>query len=221
MIRFNNLFLFVLTLMFCINTTPLHAEPDNLGLLRQQVMSYHDQGQYFQDLAKVINKAQQCILAEAHHYQANQKLAVVMDIDETALSNYDAMVKRGFFGTSKQVHDEIAAANAPAILPSLQLFQILKQHHIHVFFVTGRREAEREATLKNLHLAGFDDWDGLLMRPNQDAQPSVIPFKTEARAEISEKGYIILATIGDQNSDLAGGYALKGFKLPNPYYFLP
>jgi hypothetical protein len=27
--------------------------------------------------------------------------------------------------------------------------------------------------------------------------------------------------LGDQNSDLTGGYAERGFKLPNPYYYLP
>ena len=36
-----------------------------------------------------------------------------------------------------------------------------------------------------------------------------------------EQGYTILLTIGDQESDLAGGFAERGFKLPNPVYFLP
>jgi len=35
------------------------------------------------------------------------------------------------------------------------------------------------------------------------------------------QGYDILLTIGDQYSDLKGGYADKGFKLPNPMYYLP
>jgi acid phosphatase len=30
-----------------------------------------------------------------------------------------------------------------------------------------------------------------------------------------------LLTIGDQESDLAGGFAERGFQLPNPVYFLP
>jgi predicted secreted acid phosphatase len=221
MYRFNGFVLLAITLLTIQLSNPVHAEPDNLSLLRQEVVQYHDNGLYVQEFIKVIHEAQRYILTERHNYQPNQKLAVVLDIDETALSNYDEMVKRGFFGTSKQIHREIAAANTPSLLPTLELFQMLRQHHIKVFFITGRRENERQATQRNLHLAGYDDWAALLMRPNEDQQPSVIPFKTEARAEISQKGYIILASIGDQNSDLAGGYALKGFKLPNPYYYLP
>jgi hypothetical protein len=30
-----------------------------------------------------------------------------------------------------------------------------------------------------------------------------------------------VVNIGDQFSDLAGGFAERVFKLPNPYYFIP
>ena len=39
--------------------------------------------------------------------------------------------------------------------------------------------------------------------------------------EVAEQGYTIILSMGDQNSDLLGGYAEKTFKLPNPVYFLP
>lgn len=50
---------------------------------------------------------------------------------------------------------------------------------------------------------------------------SVIPYKSSTRKMIQEKGYTIVVNIGDQFSDLAGGYAERVFKLPNPYYFIP
>ena len=46
-------------------------------------------------------------------------------------------------------------------------------------------------------------------------------FKAPERRRIAENGYTILLTIGDQQSDLDGGYAEKTFKLPNPVYTLP
>jgi len=33
-----------------------------------------------------------------------------------------------------------------------------------------------------------------------------------------KEGYVIVANVGDQNSDLVGGYCRKFFKLPNPFY---
>ena len=44
---------------------------------------------------------------------------------------------------------------------------------------------------------------------------------TEDFKQLTEQGYTILLSIGDQQSDLDGGYAERTFKLPNPVYFLP
>ena len=41
------------------------------------------------------------------------------------------------------------------------------------------------------------------------------------RKEITQQGYDIVFSIGDQQSDLVGGYSDKTYKLPNPYYFIP
>ena len=46
-------------------------------------------------------------------------------------------------------------------------------------------------------------------------------YKSGARAAIEDQGYKILASVGDQYSDLAGGHEAVAFKLPNPFYFLP
>jgi hypothetical protein len=51
--------------------------------------------------------------------------------------------------------------------------------------------------------------------------PSAADFKAPARQKITERGYTILLSMGDQESDLKGGYAERVFKLPNPVYFLP
>ena len=40
-------------------------------------------------------------------------------------------------------------------------------------------------------------------------------------AKLTEAGYTIVLSMGDQQSDLDGGYAERTFKLPNPVYFLP
>ena len=50
---------------------------------------------------------------------------------------------------------------------------------------------------------------------------SASDFKAPERRRLAEQGYTILISIGDQESDLAGGFAERTFKLPNPVYFLP
>ena len=37
----------------------------------------------------------------------------------------------------------------------------------------------------------------------------------------SSEGYTIVANIGDQPSDLDGGFAERTFLLPNPFYRIP
>jgi hypothetical protein len=46
-------------------------------------------------------------------------------------------------------------------------------------------------------------------------------YKTATRAYIESMGYEIIASFGDQPSDLNGGYADRTFKMPNPNYYLP
>lgn len=200
------------------------AEPANLSLLKQKVEAYHDSGAYQKELTNVIAHANLFVLNREKinaHLAHPKKLAVVLDIDETSLSNYDSMVARHFGGAGQPWHKEIQAANAPAIKPMLSFYNNLLKQGIAVFFVTGRIESYGMATKKNLNKAGFHDWTGLYLKPNRYHETSVIPFKSQTRALITQKGYTIIASIGDQSSDLKGGYAEKLFKLPNPYYYIP
>ncbi|WP_028387991.1 HAD family acid phosphatase [Legionella fairfieldensis] len=200
------------------------TEPPNLSLVKQQVKIYHDSGRYEKELASVIAKAQDYILQQitdnAQHGN-KKKLAVILDIDETSLSNYNRMVQRDFIGDKNLIHKDILAADAPAIYPMLSFYHNAQKHGVNIFFVTGRPQSELQATKINLTRAGYHHWAGLYLRPNHYNQSSIVPFKSQTRAAIAQQGYTIIASIGDQYSDLKGGYAQKGFKLPNPFYYLP
>ena len=45
-------------------------------------------------------------------------------------------------------------------------------------------------------------------------------FKSRARAAIEKRGYRIVTSIGDQLSDSTGGFLVRGFRLPNPMYYI-
>ncbi|MBA2657100.1 MAG: acid phosphatase [Tatlockia sp.] len=219
-----------LALQFIIRTTIVlsfssvsFAEPANLSVLTNEVKAYHDSGLYEKEITKVILQAQNYILKQADLNKKfkDKKLAVVLDIDETSLSNYDKMVKRNFLANREQLHNEILAADSAAINSMLALYNKALKRGVKIFFVTGRPQTELDATMTNLLRAGYKDWAGLYLRPDNYNQPSIVPFKAQARKSIAEQGYTIIASIGDQDSDIKGGYLQKGFKLPNPYYYLP
>jgi predicted secreted acid phosphatase len=100
------------------------------------------------------------------------------------------------------------------------LFNLAKSKGIAVFFVTGRQEAQRDATVKNLTDVGYAGWVELIMQVNGNKDPAR-KAKPRNRAAIEGKGYRIVLSIGDQASDLAGCCAERVFKLPNPFYLVP
>jgi acid phosphatase len=99
----------------------------------------------------------------------------------------------------------------------------MRAKNVAVFFITGRRDSQRRATLWNLDGAGFQGWTRLATRPD-DQHGSIVPFKSGQRDKIVAEGYTIIANVGDQESDLedANGKTTDcSFKLPNPFYFIP
>jgi hypothetical protein len=115
----------------------------------------------------------------------------------------------------------INQARDQPILPTLQLYRRARKLAVAVFFVTGRPEFLRAATERNLRAAGYDDWTGLMMLPKGFKLKSAADFKAPARRQIAGQGYSIILNMGDQDSDLAGGYAERIFKLPDPFYYIP
>ena len=216
---FFRIFIILISVFFI--QAPIQAEPRNLGLLKSQLIHYHDSGKYLKEINRVITEAmhymQQEIEINQHRAQP-RKLAIVLDIDETSLSNFANMKNDDFANNPDKILTELLAADEPAIQPTLDLYQQALQNDIAVFFVTGRNDALREATIQNLHSAGYLSWTGIEFRSEKIP---TIAYKTAARSKISQQGYTIIASIGDQDSDLIGGFAQRTFKLPNPFYYLP
>jgi predicted secreted acid phosphatase len=207
--------------LMAISTSVIAKEPKNLDTYKNGLIAYHDSGNYLYDIDDVIKHALSYVqLRLEQNTHGNKKLAIVLDIDETALSTYDNMLKRGFGGTWDDIHRDMQEAKAPAIMPTLQLYRYAKAHGIAVIFITGRREADRALTESNLLAAGYKDWDGLILRSKEYDYSLASVYKPAMRKHLQELGYDIILNIGDQKSDLVGGYADKTFKLSNPYYFL-
>jgi hypothetical protein len=205
------------------------TRPLNVGQLKLQLV-YYRCTRYDTEVAAVLRKARGWVERQAAHVM---KPALVLDIDETSLSNWKQLhqndfgfIVQGNCDFSKgSACGQIAwekSESAEPIMPTLELFNAAVARKVTVFFITGRRESpdERAATEANLRKAGYEGWQHLYMRTPDFDGPSVAPFKTSARKDIESQGYAILANVGDQQSDLADGHAKRRFKVPNPFYFI-
>lgn len=204
-----------------VSTNCFAKEPMNLAIAKQQVVRYHDSGEYDKDIKAVINNAMRYLTIRlSRPFPANKKPAIILDIDETSLSNFADIQRLDFGGTIQEIRQDEDKGEDPAIKYTLKLYQFAKAHQIAVFFITGRLEEERNPTEANLKKAGYSDWNGLILRHGQYKTAPAAVYKTAMRKDITSQGYDIILNLGDQKSDLAGGYADKTFKLPNPYYLI-
>ena len=194
------------------------AEVQSLYQVKQELISYKNKGQYERDIRRVTKNA---IRHLNSHKTTEGKLAIVLDIDETTLSNWKELSETGFCFNKNIWNQWIKYAQAPAIKPMLELYNHAKDLGIKVFFITGRNEIYRADTVKNLKYAGYANWEGLIMEKKGSHYTLAESYKTAERKKIVQKGFRIILNMGDQESDLAGGYADATFKLPNPFYYIP
>jgi predicted secreted acid phosphatase len=191
----------------------------NLTAVKASIVAYHDSGAWAADTYHAVRPAQDYFLDQLDE---GGRPAMVFDIDDTLLSNYDTLHANDFGRVIPELVMAIDRADFAPIEATLDLYRLAVANDVAVFLITGRAERLREATARNLAAAGITEYDGLIMQPD-DAQPtpSVIPFKSGARQRIAEEGYRILVNVGDQDSDLAGGFAERTYKVPNPMYIIP
>ncbi|CAL9205497.1 acid phosphatase 1-like isoform X1 [Musa acuminata AAA Group] len=150
--------------------------------------------------------------------------AWIFDVDETLLSNVPYYAINGF-GTKvfneTSFNEWVDKARAPALAASLRLYEELLVSGFQIILLTGRNEAQRKVTVENLLHAGYHSWRSLIFREDSDMGKPAVVFKSGRRAELEGQGFRILASSGDQWSDLLGfPMAQRSFKHPNPMYYI-
>jgi hypothetical protein len=205
------------------------AQPVNVGDIKIAATAYHGSGAYDRDLSLVTSRASAWI---AERIPQVSRPAVVFDIDDTALSNWEVIKAndfgRVFKGPCRSLPDGPCGwvaydlrGRTPAIPQTLAIFRQARSLGADVFFISGRDESQRAATERNLRAAGYGEYRGLILTPRGAHYTSAADFKAPQRAAIEQAGYTIVANIGDQPSDLVGGHAERVFLMPNPFYRIP
>lgn len=182
----------------------------------------------------------------AHHQHASNR-AIVLDVDDTSVLTYEYDANNDF-GYNPSINATYVTHGFPAVYGMPALVNWAQSKGYAVFFITGRPDAQHVDTVANLQgreLGGESypvattgslspQGDSLFTKPADpstrpylncaaDGVPacSTVEYKSGTRAYIESHGYDIVANFGDQFSDLNGGFADRGFKIPNPMYFLP
>lgn len=153
-------------------------------------------------------------VCESHMGIANR--AVVSDLDETLFDNREFDAANPKFDQNKWV-EWVREERAPVLKDTAAFLTWARTNGYAIFLVTTRGEHLRRNTINNLIKQGIS-YDGLFMRPpgNRETHQTL---KTAFRKHIQEMGFTIVVNVGDQFSDLAGGYALDCEKVPNRMYF--
>ncbi len=193
--------------------------PPDLPSAKRAVAAYMEGNGYQRDLRKALAPAWRDLATLPDGGTA--KVAVVLDIDDTALSTYEYQKGMGFGHYTPAWHEWQRQRRAVALAPVLAVFTAARAKGVAVFFISGRRELSRADTEASLRAAGYDGWAEVMLKPDAHREPSVAPFKTACREQIEGRGYRILLNIGDQAADLQGGHAERTIKLPNPIYRAP
>jgi len=197
--------------------------PENLVIAKNKIRHYVNSGEYMKSMSHRYEKAQAYVakrIQENKSVTNKKKLAVVFDIDETTLSNYPELLKEDFGGTNDELNQVMNQGIDKAFPPAIKFYKYLLKNKVTPFFITGRTENMRAGTVKNLKAVGYTHYKHLYLMPNSYNKKSVIPFKSAARKKIESQGYDVVLTIGDQYSDLNGGYADAKLKLPDPFYYI-
>jgi predicted secreted acid phosphatase len=224
------------------NTTPAkHVTADqipNLGIVKNQIKAYYgDTGShqvsptsdYAHEMAKVETQTSRDVPRLLG--QADASPVLLLDVDDTTLSTYtyEATHDFGFDPVENAVFIHDPGMGPTTGMPDF--VNAVEDQGVEVYYLTGRPEQQRDDTLRDLVNAGYPDatTDHLFMRNKQEppaylpCEPkcSTIQYKSLTRQHIESLGNDIILNMGDQFSDLEGGFSDETVKLPNPMYFLP
>lgn len=192
--------------------SPSAAEPEPAGSqAAASIRAFHDSGAWARERVRVAAAATTA-LERWRIANPDAEGVLVSDLDDTIVSWYRAYERTDF--TAKAPTRWCAQ---PVIRPVAVLLDRARELGMDVVVLTGRSERARERTQACLARLGIDH-DALVMREPGEERMSAARYKSRERAAIEATGATIVAAIGDQRSDLAGGHALALFRLPNPMY---
>jgi len=143
--------------------------------------------------------------------------AIIVDVDDTMLLTYNMEVGAYDFEFDRATKDRwITYAKFPAVPGMVAYLKAASSAGFKIIAVTGRAQKYAAKTRENLKKVGYPS----MPLYAKNCTCTTVEFKAGTRKKIEKQGYDIVLNIGDQFSDLQGGFADSTLKLPNPMYFV-
>tara|TARA_B100001094_G_C18165084_1_gene791548 strand:- start:1373 stop:1918 length:546 start_codon:yes stop_codon:yes gene_type:complete len=138
----------------------------------------------------------------------DQRNCAVFDIDETVIQSTCMICKEDL-------------KDPKIIKPMYNLVHLLFKNGVDIYFVTARSDTPgaRKYTVNQLKEFNLDVYKKLYMKGMKQPEDKDIGIiKKEARQDITENGYNIILSVGDQETDMEGGFFKESIKMPNSVY---
>ena len=150
------------------------------------------------------------------------RATVVFDIDETLLNSYSyAIAQKPQFTFDPATWNQYVADCGYSVITQVRaLYNRLMRHGVPISLVSAGPESNKAAVSRCLRARGITGWDSLIMLTKDEAGLSVGEFKADARKRLQQDDLRIVASVGDQVSDMAYGHLKRGLLLPNVMYYL-
>ncbi|WP_446666022.1 HAD family acid phosphatase [Flexivirga sp. B27] len=220
----------------------------NIDSVKSTIRTYYNAGSdgianktsspYISEMNAIVAKQEKKLKGLYQSSKAHgKKPAIVFDADDTTLMTYDMEDAAMHFNFDPALQDVwVQGQKFPATPAMVGFVKAAEKMGFTIFGLTGRNDDQKAATVANLKKVGYTGfttdrfytkWTG----KGDSQQPSYIKcatakcttveYKAGTRKHIESMGYDIALNVGDQFSDLQGGYADHTLKLPNPTYYLP
>ena len=153
------------------------GEPPNVGDAKFAAIAYYKSGAYERDLAAVASRVSARLAERAPQVS---RAALVLDIDDTVLSNWEVIMAddfgRVFEGPCRSLPNGPCGwiawdlrARTPAIRQMLAVFKQARSLGVAVFFISGRDERQRARNHQKSSCGGFCRLSGTL--PGSERRP--------------------------------------------------
>jgi predicted secreted acid phosphatase len=147
--------------------------------------------QWLADVKAVMSGSHGVVRARVASKAPGEELAVNFDIDNTVIATY---------------YD-----GGGAIPKMLKFARFLERQRVAVLFNTGRLGEQRKRTVRQLERNGFPV-DGLCLR----GQGKTLAYgKQRCRDKFIERGYTLIANVGNNDTDFEGHGYERAYVLPN------
>lgn len=214
-------------------------EPANIDQVRTQIYAYYGdpdktgkasrQSGYGYDMGRIEHKLNHLLKQRQHWRYGHRTKTLLLDVDDTTLLTYPYEIASNFAYDPDENAKWVLGEKFKQTFGMVGVVRRAKRMGYDIVYLTGRPVSQQDATVGNLTKVGYPKPDAIFTRDRENPPDymtcapdcTTIQYKSLTRKHINSSGRHIVANVGDQFSDLAGGYADKTFKLPNPMYYLP